>query len=439
MHARTNELPSGDDNLESVYTLPKEAYVSPEFAKLERERLWPRVWQVACREEELPRVGSFVTYDILDESVIVIRTKDDKIQAFNNACLHRGRQLTEGCGRVQRFVCRYHGWKWNIDGSLHEVIDRQDWKGLLKDESLRLPEYACGTWGGFVFISFDPNAEPLLDYLAPIPEYLDCLEFERLRFNRYVTLEIPANWKTAQEAFTEAYHIQTTHRQAAPFMDPRSVTQGRGKHSQMSDNFPPVVGVHFGGPPGRERDAFIELVRQMAEGRSPFGARAMGAASRLRDLPEDTPYLQTAMKWIENLKEAAIATGAGFPRATPEELFKAGVDWTIFPNVTFVMSPDASLWYRIRPHGDDPNRCLFDIWWLERFAAGAEPKLERQYYSKWEDFKELGPVLTQDFENIPHVQKGMRTSGFQRAIPHPVQEEGIMHFHRVLGGYLSDE
>jgi phenylpropionate dioxygenase-like ring-hydroxylating dioxygenase large terminal subunit len=437
MHARVSKL-SSVEKPEGVATISKDAYLSAEFVKLERERLWPKVWQVACREEELPRVGSFVTYDILNESVIVIRTRTDKIQAFNNACLHRGRQLTTGCGHAQRFVCRYHGWKWNIDGSLHEVIDREDWKGRLTDDSIRLPEYACATWGGFVFINFDPRAEPLLDYLAPVPEYLDCLEFERLRFTRYVTLEIPANWKTAQEAFMEAYHIQTTHRQAAPYMDPRSITQGRGKHSQMSDNFPPTIGVHVGGSPISERDSFIELVRAMAIGNSPFGSRALGAATRLRELPEDTPYMQAAAKWLEHLKEAGIATGAGFPRATPEELFKAGVDWNIFPNLTMVMSPDASLWYRVRPMGDDPNRCLFDIWWLERYAEGTEPKLQRQHYSDWKEFEGLGPVLTQDFENIPFVQRGMQTSGFQRAIPHPVQEEGILHFHRVLRSYLFD-
>ncbi|RYG64779.1 hypothetical protein EON77_19310, partial [bacterium] len=73
--------------------VPKEDYTSVEFAELERKYLWPRIWQVACREEDLPKTGSFVTYEILDESVIVTRTAEGEIKAYNNACLHRGRRL----------------------------------------------------------------------------------------------------------------------------------------------------------------------------------------------------------------------------------------------------------------------------------------------------------------------------------------------------------
>ena len=72
--------------------VPKDAYLSRQWLELENERLWPRVWQIACRSEEVARVGDYVTYDIADESIIVVRVSAAEIKAYYNACQHRGRQ-----------------------------------------------------------------------------------------------------------------------------------------------------------------------------------------------------------------------------------------------------------------------------------------------------------------------------------------------------------
>jgi len=147
--------------------VPKDNYVSQDFLRLEGQRMWPKVWQVACREEELRNVGDYVTYDILDESIIVVRAADQKIKAFYNVCQHRGRRLTEGCGRTNTFMCRYHGWTWKLDGSIAKVLDREDWSGCeaMRDADLKLQDVRVDTWGGFVFVNMDPNAEPLAQFL----------------------------------------------------------------------------------------------------------------------------------------------------------------------------------------------------------------------------------------------------------------------------------
>src|SRR5580698_7610293 len=104
--------------------IPASHYTSRAHAELENERLWPRVWQVACREEDIPQVGDFYTYDIVDDSIIVVRTSPDEIKAFHNACSHRGRRLTAGCGHTTRFHCRFHGWQFGLDGKPRHVVDR---------------------------------------------------------------------------------------------------------------------------------------------------------------------------------------------------------------------------------------------------------------------------------------------------------------------------
>src|SRR5579859_2509401 len=110
--------------------VPKDSFISPEFLRLENERLWPKVWQIACREEEIPEVGNYVTYDIAGESLVVVRTAPDVIKAYYNVCQHRGRILMDQpAGRTKLFHCRYHGWRWSLDGGLMKVTDEQDWAG----------------------------------------------------------------------------------------------------------------------------------------------------------------------------------------------------------------------------------------------------------------------------------------------------------------------
>ena len=109
-----------DDNY-----IPAGRYTSQEFHDLERERLWPRVWQVACREEDLPRNGDFMEYTITDYSILVLKTQTGEIKAFHNACTHRATQLgkDQGSFPTGRIVCPFHGWQFNLDIKGHRVSD----------------------------------------------------------------------------------------------------------------------------------------------------------------------------------------------------------------------------------------------------------------------------------------------------------------------------
>jgi phenylpropionate dioxygenase-like ring-hydroxylating dioxygenase large terminal subunit len=127
--------------------VPKDAYLSREFLELEKERLWPKVWLMACRLEEIPNVGDYLVFDIADDSVVIVRSAADRIEAFHNVCPHRGRRLVNDTGRIGQFVCRFHGWKFNLDGSNHEVIDRDDWKGALSDEDVSLRRVSVARCG----------------------------------------------------------------------------------------------------------------------------------------------------------------------------------------------------------------------------------------------------------------------------------------------------
>lgn len=123
--------------------------------------------------------------------------------------------MDQQAGRTKFLFCKYHGWRWGLDGTLQKIQDEQDWQGCpnFNKQDLRLKEVKLDTWGGWVFINMEPDAEALRDFLAPVPDYLDCLEFEKWRYRWYKTVILPCNWKTALEGFNEAYHVASTHPQ----------------------------------------------------------------------------------------------------------------------------------------------------------------------------------------------------------------------------------
>lgn len=425
--------------------VPKEDYISAEFAAREKQRLWPRVWQIACRLEEIPKVGDFVTYDIADESIIIVRAGADDVRAFYNACLHRGRKLTNGCGHANKLFCRYHGWTWKLDGSNETVVDREDWGAALTEEGLRLAGPKIDFWGGWVFINMDPNAAPLLDYLDPIPSVFKNYELEAMRYRWYKTVVLPCNWKVALEAFNEGYHVQTTHRQLLPFYDDMTASEAHGLHGTFFS--PPDI--RPTGMPSRRLDlpapndlrqgfySFIDMNDR--DLKAIVSERAHRAAQRvLEEVPAGASHMDVLMQFGAFTAEAAIREGAGYPNLTYEEVARAGTDWHVFPNHVFLPAPDAMLAYRARPYKNDPDRCIYDIWSLVRYAPDQVPPLKREFYENWQDHDGWGLILEQDFRNLADIQEGMKSRGFPGSRPSPVQERSVSNFHRVLRRYVLD-
>jgi phenylpropionate dioxygenase-like ring-hydroxylating dioxygenase large terminal subunit len=431
--------------------VPKEGYLSREWLQLEKDRLWPRVWQVACREEEIPQIGDYVSFEIADESIIIVRVAVDKLKAYYNVCQHRGRRLLSGCGRIARFHCRFHGWQWHLDGSIARVLDRPDWDGCadFDDSSLRLKELRLDTWGGFVFVNMDSAAEPLHRYLDPINAIYGPYEFEKMRYRWYKSIKLPCNWKVAVEAFNEAYHVFATHPQLLDtFGDDETRSFAHGKHAMFgyfSTQRPVGTPSSRTGKPlptdirAGVVDFFKGIDEQLAAVTTQRGFQA--ATRLLTEVPEGTSPQEIFAKVLQFQREAALAEGAGWPDLTAEQIYKAGTDWHAFPNLIMLASPEALLAYRARPFGDDPDWCIFDIWSLQRYGPAAEPPLKREFYYGDRDWctdveAKVGRILAQDVANMSEVQKGMKSRGFVASRTNPIQETPVSNFHRVIHEYL---
>ncbi|MFZ0227768.1 MAG: Rieske (2Fe-2S) protein, partial [Mycobacterium sp.] len=150
--------------------------IDPAFFEAEREAIFKRTWLNVGRVERLPRTGSYFTKELPSAgkgiSVILVKTKDGSVKAFHNVCRHRGNKLVwndfpqeETSGTCRQFTCKYHAWRYNLDGDLTFIQQEDEFFDVDKSDYGLVP-VRCELWEGFIFINFDNHAKPLADYLG---------------------------------------------------------------------------------------------------------------------------------------------------------------------------------------------------------------------------------------------------------------------------------
>ncbi len=428
--------------VEAPMKMSTEPYISADYARAEKEKLWLKVWQVACREEEIPKVGDFYTYDILDQSLIVVRTGEDEIVAYHNACRHRGRRLTRGCGRATHFHCPYHGWQWSLGGDNTHVLNPEDWAGALDVERLRLKTVKVGTWGGFVFVNFDPDCEPLEDFLQEVPYWLGAFETGKMRYKWRQWLRMDCNWKVAVEAFIEGYHAITTHPQTRDFGNSKTGSSAEGLHGRLFQMGAAGGGIGTGVGEKDEIDVreipYLGLKQAKETVWSNTSDTFIEAARQLPEvLPEGVTNVEVSMKLMELACKLDAERGVEWPAVDPMHMAQVGINWHVFPNTVLLPNVTFCLGFRMRPDGFNPDSSIMEVFSLERFPEGEVP--ETKWEHKPEQTGDSWPLLIkQDFRNLAEQQAGMHSiSVADDLIPNPVQEASVINFQRNLAEYMG--
>ncbi len=138
------------------------------------------------------------------------------MKAYYNACPHRGTALAEDAGQFDkcRIICPFHGWRWNLDGENQYILEQQQFRdGKLRNEDAALREVTLEVFAGFIFINFSKNPPSFSDFIAPHAQMLEDLAIGDMHHYWWKSVEVPANWKVAVEAFLEGYHVPATHPQ----------------------------------------------------------------------------------------------------------------------------------------------------------------------------------------------------------------------------------
>jgi phenylpropionate dioxygenase-like ring-hydroxylating dioxygenase large terminal subunit len=406
--------------------IPKERYTSAEFAQREWDKLWTQVWLMAGRESDAAQPGDYFTFEIGSESVLVIRQADGSLAARYNVCMHRGNRLREpGRGHAELFTCLFHGWKYGIDGKLEQALDPECFPQGLPTEQLSLQPLRCDTWAGFVFISLNPDVEPLREYLGVIPEHLDPYHFEEWKVSFDCTIEIECNWKTSVDAFNEAYHLSSTHAWTIAFSDDvNTVYDCYDKHTRMI--FPEVQ------PSPRHASGGKEVTPEMRE----MFLKRVGVD--VEKFEGGVPEARAA--YADAIRKMGPALGADFSEMNESQMCD-DFHYTLFPNITFNTHSVFTWVFTHRPHPDDPNKMFFDFIELVRSPAQDVPRPEKLFFStanndSLDGVCNGGDLLDEDLYNLPRIQAGMRSAAF-RGLHLNTQEIRIRHHHDTLMAYLE--
>ncbi|HEX3663933.1 MAG TPA: SRPBCC family protein [Rhizomicrobium sp.] len=193
-------------------TLPAALYRNPSLFETERRHIFGRSWQLVGHDSQLPAPGSWLAITLAGYPLILVRGNDGKIRCFHNVCRHRSGPLeADGEGRCEgMLVCRYHGWRYALDGRLGSARDF----GPAADFDPRkygLIAALCENWRGFLLINIDPDAPPLISVIGPFAERTRHMPIETFRPLRHASHEIRCNWKTYVENYLEGYHVPVVH------------------------------------------------------------------------------------------------------------------------------------------------------------------------------------------------------------------------------------
>jgi phenylpropionate dioxygenase-like ring-hydroxylating dioxygenase large terminal subunit len=395
-------------------------YIDPVFARLEEQHLWTRIWQMACREEQIAEAGDMTVYDIAGRSLLIVRQTDRSIRAFHNSCLHRGRALATAAGHKRDIRCPFHGMTWNIDGSFKHNPIEWDFPQF-RCESMSLPQAKVETWGGFVFINMDGNAPPLDSVLGPIKEHFARYQLAEMYIALHVRKKVRCNWKVTAEAFMESHHTVATHPQLLGYL-----ADVNSQYDALSDHVTRQFSAGMVPSPLVERElSENEIVQAMLKADSRGANVNTGAAL-------EVPEGKTARVFMAELNRQVLSKSDGidYSAGSDAEMVDALL-YNLFPNISFWAGYGPKLFYRWRPNGRDQDSSIMDIYFLKRVPKGtARPKpAEVIEMGMDDDMLEHGPkagmstglsmVFEQDMRNLPLVQEGMKSSA-----------TGVVHFGR---------
>lgn len=238
--------------------LPARCYYDHEIYRFEVEKIFRRNWIAIGRWDQVEKPGDFFTVDLIGEPLIIVRDQNGTLRALSNTCRHRWAAVASGAGHTDLFTCPYHRWTYNLDGSLRGIA-LQNIEGLDRKQCA-LASHRVEIWQGWIFVNFNPDAEPLADKLKGISEFVDRFGLSEYRLVHSYRYDAPWNWKFSFENGAEAYHHVGIHHDRVQHILPAemSYTSHTGKDFLLYRT-PPAPGMagyltEFGMPEGAVDD-----------------------------------------------------------------------------------------------------------------------------------------------------------------------------------------
>ncbi len=220
------------------FTMPARFYIHPDIFEMEKEAIFYKNWWCMGHKSQVSETGKYLTAQLHEQNVFVIRDRAGELKAFYNVCAHRGHELLDGSGHTNLIVCPYHAWSFDLDGSLKAARNTESMDNFNKCD-FSLKPVRVEVFCGFVFVNLDPDAIPLKEQTGELEDEMRyyCPQIDTLEFAQRDTYDVPCNWKVMVDNFLECYHCHTAHKDFVDLVDMDSYrTKVHGIHSsQLSD------------------------------------------------------------------------------------------------------------------------------------------------------------------------------------------------------------
>lgn len=386
--------------------------ISPEFFEAERAAIFERSWLCVGRVERLPRPGSYFTRELAGglASIVVTRDLDGEVHAFHNVCAHRGNKVVwqehpkeESSGSCRQFACKYHGWRYGLDGCVTHVTNEQEFFDLDKS-TLGMPKVHCEAFAGFVFVHLGADAPPLREFLGERIVELEAYPFHLMTQRYGFSARIHGNWKLAVDSVCEWYHPPYVH---GRFIDPDV--------SKAEKLVPPVDAYHY--------DLFPPHQLTSVPGPPPLPPREPGTAGPAR----------RDERWVYKLFRAGLFGVDDIPDIGPlPEFLNPGriQSWGndqfwLFPNFSVqVWARNFYITYTYWPEAVDSHVYEIDLYFVPPADAGQRLAQELVVDSVIE-------FAMQDVNTIEATHSALATRA-QQQFHLSDQELLIRNFHAVV-------
>ncbi|MCA9503453.1 MAG: aromatic ring-hydroxylating dioxygenase subunit alpha [Myxococcota bacterium] len=376
----------------------------PEFYEDEKEAVFRRNWLNLGRIEQLPRRGTFFTKELefLGVSILVVRDLEDRIRAFHNVCSHRGNKLMwdrdpskESRGNCRQIACKYHGWRYRLDGEIDYVHNAPEFFDL-DPARLKLPPIHLELWAGFIWINLEQEPrQSLREFLTPTVAKLETYPFEKMTRVYTFQSEINANWKLFMDAFQELYHVPYVH---------GKVTNAALEQTGV-DKVPQMI--PFFGTYGKHR--------LMTSG----GANANQAVRARR--PIDALFQANFIGTDYTPDVGPLGDGVN-----PAGIENWGVDsWQFYPNFV-IITWKSNYWYTYHYWPTGPTSHRFE--WTVAFA---EPTNTRERLAQEHALVMMREGILQDANTLEATQMGIMSRA-RNDYYLCDQEVALRHLHTVI-------
>ena len=190
--------------------MPPSVYTSAGFLQHELTDVFGTDWVSVGRSSALKNPGDYLTYELAGQPVFVMRGRDGTLQAMSNVCLHRMSTLLEGTGNKKSITCPYHGWTYNLDGTLRGAPAMTHNQAFCK-EAYRLPLIRCEEWLGWVMITLNQDAPTVASQFGEVEGLIADYGMENYTETFREEHVWDTNWKILAENFMESYHLPVCH------------------------------------------------------------------------------------------------------------------------------------------------------------------------------------------------------------------------------------